>query len=69
MDTGDAVLSNALLKLANSLDASTASLVRAATELRGEWDGPHRSRFDAEQARRNAHTAALIADCRRLAVR
>lgn len=69
VDAGDTALRGALLKLASSIDAATVELARAATDVRSGWQGPHRSRFEAVQARRNAQAVALIADCRRLAAR
>lgn len=63
------VISAALLSLAARVDAVAFSMGRAAGEVRAEWQGPHRYRFDAELTRRDAQAATVIADCRRLAAR
>lgn len=62
-------VSAALLALAARVDAVALAMGRAAGEVRAEWQGPHRSRFDMELTKRDAQAATVIADCRRLAAR
>lgn len=59
----------ALLGAARVLDQVAEAHARSARRVRDGWRGPHRSRFDAERARRDAELAGLAAACRQLAAR
>ncbi|MEZ5179078.1 MAG: hypothetical protein R2746_12630 [Acidimicrobiales bacterium] len=59
----------ALLRAAAVLDQVAVAHARAGRAVREAWLGPHRARFDAERARRDAELAGLAAACRRLAGR
>ncbi len=55
--------------MARLLDDVAEAQARSAREVRDGWRGPHRDRFDAERARRDAELAGLAATCRLLAGR
>ena len=57
----------ALRALAARLDQLAEARARAARDVRIEWSGPLRDRFDAERARRDAAAAHLVARCRSVA--
>ncbi|MCU1355406.1 MAG: hypothetical protein JWM89_824 [Acidimicrobiales bacterium] len=53
--------------IAARIEASAQARAAQAGRARAGWSGPLRERFDAERARREAMTAALVARCRRVA--
>lgn len=59
----------ALLAVADQLEALAEDRARVARAAREGWTGPHRVRFDAERATRDADLAAIATRCRRLAGR
>lgn len=63
------VVEEALARLAAAVDAVTVDLARAVVNVRTGWQGPYRSRFESERARREAQATALIVGCRRSAMR
>lgn len=64
-----AVATDALVRAAAVLDEVAEAHARGARLVRACWEGPHRSRFDAERARRDGDLAGLAAACRLLAGR
>lgn len=59
----------ALLAVADHLEVLAAQRARLARAARDGWTGPHRQRFDAERATRDADLLLIAGRCRRLAVR
>jgi hypothetical protein len=66
-DAARAALAAALTGVAARLDALAHARAGAARAARHQWHGPHRTRFDAERATRDAAAAALGGRCRTLA--
>jgi hypothetical protein len=64
-----AVVGETLTKVARLLDDVAEAQAGSARQVRDAWRGPHRDRFDAERARRDAELAELAAACRLLAGR
>lgn len=58
-----------LTRVARLLDDVAEAQASGARAVRDSWRGPHRNRFDAERARRDAELAGVAAACRRLAAR
>lgn len=61
--------SEALVRVARLLDEVADTQARSARAVRATWEGPHRSRFDAERAGRDGDLAGLASACRLLAGR
>lgn len=59
----------ALVRAGRQIDDVADAQARSARAVRDSWRGPHRSRFDAERARRDAVLAELASRCRLLAGR
>lgn len=64
-----AVVGETLTQVARLLDEVAEAQAGSARQVRDAWRGPHRDRFDAERARRDAELAELAAACRLLAGR
>ena len=56
-----------LLDVADRLEDLAVQRTGLARAARTDWAGPHRLRFDAERANRDAQVAEVVARCRRLA--
>jgi hypothetical protein len=69
IEAARAVLRETLARVARQLDDVAEVQARSARSVRDVWRGPHRDRFDAERARRDAELAGLAAACRLLADR
>jgi hypothetical protein len=69
VEAARAVLRETLARVARQLDDVAEVQARSARSVRDVWRGPHRDRFDAERARRDAELAGLAAACRLLAGR